>query len=305
MTTRPQINISTSTGVTSNQRSTIAFMNYDTGENIVIKTNGGVHVKGDEPSVTKKRSRSQNEEMKNPRPYKKQKQHDVIDLTNSGEIKIVARSTPDGPKKKRSNQKQPADRRKTLTLKKKTTESPEKKKKKSPKVVREKKEPKKKIFTKETMGTDLSKEPKRAKKAPARKYPKRKTAAEKRMEAADMALARELSGQFDLETYLNDNTVAEEDVLPPYEELLMLSSHVNITASQVSTMMRDNVVALKWSPTMDNKQCPICITNFEPEEPVVNTPCFHTYHHECIEEWFKCSPKCPVCKNDCKNLTNQ
>ena len=47
------------------------------------------------------------------------------------------------------------------------------------------------------------------------------------------------------------------------------------------------------------KQCAIC---YETDNIVRTTlPCNHSFHIHCINEWFKKSPTCPLCRLDCKN----
>lgn len=47
-------------------------------------------------------------------------------------------------------------------------------------------------------------------------------------------------------------------------------------------------------------ECRICFQNFYPEEDIMILPCNnkHAFHKGCIENWFKMSTKCPMCRKD-------
>ena len=46
----------------------------------------------------------------------------------------------------------------------------------------------------------------------------------------------------------------------------------------------------------DNKECSICISEFE-EEDIISIPnCNHIFHTECIKEWARYKTDCPVCR---------
>jgi len=42
----------------------------------------------------------------------------------------------------------------------------------------------------------------------------------------------------------------------------------------------------------DATNCAICLE----DEAGWNTQCGHLYHRQCLEQWVRCSPHCPVCK---------
>ncbi|KAI9505182.1 hypothetical protein GGI25_002246 [Coemansia spiralis] len=42
--------------------------------------------------------------------------------------------------------------------------------------------------------------------------------------------------------------------------------------------------------------CGICMDEYNPEEEVVELPCKHVYHNECIEHWLKMNGTCPICR---------
>jgi len=55
-----------------------------------------------------------------------------------------------------------------------------------------------------------------------------------------------------------------------------------------------------------NKQCNICIEDYKINDFVIELPCKHLFHKECIENWL-CKEKisCPVCRKDCRNIESK
>lgn len=46
----------------------------------------------------------------------------------------------------------------------------------------------------------------------------------------------------------------------------------------------------------DEKNCAICLEDFEPRQMVTLTPCSHMFHEECIVPWVINHGQCPVCR---------
>ncbi|KAG0563306.1 hypothetical protein KC19_8G020300 [Ceratodon purpureus] len=47
----------------------------------------------------------------------------------------------------------------------------------------------------------------------------------------------------------------------------------------------------------DDHECPVCLTEFEPEETLRLLPsCKHVFHQECIDAWFDSHSTCPLCR---------
>lgn len=45
---------------------------------------------------------------------------------------------------------------------------------------------------------------------------------------------------------------------------------------------------------LEDNTCSICLLTLGGEVRV--TPCQHAYHRECIDEWFRSKPDCPICR---------
>ena len=49
-----------------------------------------------------------------------------------------------------------------------------------------------------------------------------------------------------------------------------------------------------------NKGCTICIEDFKINDIAIYLPCFHLFHKNCIIDWIKKKPTCPLCKINIK-----
>lgn len=72
----------------------------------------------------------------------------------------------------------------------------------------------------------------------------------------------------------------------------------------------DNVVVVVGSQpydTTDKKydECSICSDKYQKKEDVSVLDCGHVYHPNCIKEWGKYKPSCPVCKAEISTYINQ
>lgn len=47
----------------------------------------------------------------------------------------------------------------------------------------------------------------------------------------------------------------------------------------------------------DDDTCPICLSEFNPNETLRCIPyCQHFFHTDCIDEWLRIKPTCPLCR---------
>lgn len=51
-------------------------------------------------------------------------------------------------------------------------------------------------------------------------------------------------------------------------------------------------------PKSSEVSCPICLSDYEPNETLRSIPeCNHYFHADCIDEWLKLNGTCPLCRN--------
>lgn len=71
-----------------------------------------------------------------------------------------------------------------------------------------------------------------------------------------------------------------------------------VPSSVVSRLPVRGLTALDISRMPDEcRSCAICIDEFRPGDEQMTLPCFHSFHRQCVEEWFHRQDTCPVCKH--------
>jgi hypothetical protein len=102
----------------------------------------------------------------------------------------------------------------------------------------------------------------------------------------------------DLRNYIEDDELDDS-----YEGLLRLEERIgNVKHSLDNNLINKNKV-IKYSK--DNKEiqetkCSICLLNYEEDEELRKLICSHFFHKRCIDNWFKNSSTCPICRMDVK-----
>jgi hypothetical protein len=78
-----------------------------------------------------------------------------------------------------------------------------------------------------------------------------------------------------------------------YEALLALDDTVEkigFTPAQIARLPSFQFVE---NGATEDRECSICLTQFESNEEVTLLPCFCRFHSECIAPWLKCNKTCP------------
>lgn len=44
--------------------------------------------------------------------------------------------------------------------------------------------------------------------------------------------------------------------------------------------------------------CKICLCDFEVDDPIRRLPCLHFFHTDCVDQWFRGSVCCPICREE-------
>ncbi|XP_026662324.2 E3 ubiquitin-protein ligase AIRP1-like [Phoenix dactylifera] len=75
-------------------------------------------------------------------------------------------------------------------------------------------------------------------------------------------------------------------------EKMVSSTHKGDTTPQKETRRTD---AQPLSGDLDDKECPICLEEYDIENPKLILNCRHHYHMQCILQWMERSATCPTC----------
>ena len=55
----------------------------------------------------------------------------------------------------------------------------------------------------------------------------------------------------------------------------------------------DKYNKIKYNNKNNNKNCGICLQDYENNEEILILPCLHIYHYNCIINWFQRKKTCP------------
>lgn len=102
------------------------------------------------------------------------------------------------------------------------------------------------------------------------------------------------------QVYINPFSLFNYVFYDPIEEVLQES--LNMQPDGLSKT--DHIIKISSSryETLDekiqneNKNCSICIIDFEKEDKISITNCNHIFHTDCITEWGKYKTECPICR---------
>lgn len=64
--------------------------------------------------------------------------------------------------------------------------------------------------------------------------------------------------------------------------------------NKYNTYVYDNQYSNPYTNT-----CTICLENYKKGELIIELPCKHLFHKECLSKWFNHNNICPLCKSNC------
>ena len=79
-----------------------------------------------------------------------------------------------------------------------------------------------------------------------------------------------------------------------YEELLELEEKMGSVSKGLTEEQFDLIVKIEAKDL--NEVCSICYYNVKEGEQVIQLPCQHYFHVDCIKEWLIKQRTCPMCK---------
>ena len=51
-----------------------------------------------------------------------------------------------------------------------------------------------------------------------------------------------------------------------------------------------------FTDILSSDECSICLDKFKKDDKIIKLNCSHTYHFQCITQWFKQDITCPICR---------
>ncbi|EPS97152.1 hypothetical protein FOMPIDRAFT_1032121 [Fomitopsis schrenkii] len=101
---------------------------------------------------------------------------------------------------------------------------------------------------------------------------------------------------------LGDDPLRDEDLDTSYEALMELSGLLGEVrprglSEQAIASLPSGTYSEWATPGETEERCPICLDDYNPEDPVLKLPaCSHWFHRGCLEQWLKSARTCPVCR---------
>ncbi|KAJ1812138.1 hypothetical protein LPJ56_003999, partial [Coemansia sp. RSA 2599] len=86
-----------------------------------------------------------------------------------------------------------------------------------------------------------------------------------------------------------------------FDDVITRIMEQNPTAHAPPPASEEQISKLPKRPITDeevaaHKECGICMEEYQANEQVLELPCGHFYHNECIDHWLKVNGTCPICR---------
>jgi len=93
------------------------------------------------------------------------------------------------------------------------------------------------------------------------------------------------------------------DIATVLSQLINIIDHKGLTPSELNQlckkrMTRDSLRQLE----KQSKTCCICYEEWNSKNVYTYLPCFHAFHHQCIQTWLSDHNTCPLCKCNVKEM---
>ena len=98
-----------------------------------------------------------------------------------------------------------------------------------------------------------------------------------------------------LRLFLQNDTMDDsmfEQFLPHGERLAPPASSV-----VVNNLPRKSLDSLNDN---QNPQCPVCLGSFDDDDVIIEMPCEHCFHSDCLLPWLRKTNSCPLCRHELK-----
>lgn len=100
-----------------------------------------------------------------------------------------------------------------------------------------------------------------------------------------------------------EEEVNGEDTIDPdtltYEELTTLGEMAGTVAAGLTDEQLQKLPRKQYTQIRNlDDPCVICQVDFEPSDDVIELPCRHVYHPDCIHPWLRAKKTCPHCSRE-------
>ncbi len=70
------------------------------------------------------------------------------------------------------------------------------------------------------------------------------------------------------------------------------------TSVPPSSVVRMNLPSYKYRQRNNTDECTICRRTFKVNDEMCSNTCTHSFHFDCLAEWVKHNPTCPICRTN-------
>eukprot|EP00736_Rhodelphis_marinus_P003977 Rmarinus@m.25693 len=83
-----------------------------------------------------------------------------------------------------------------------------------------------------------------------------------------------------------------------YQELLELEEDIGKVEVGLSSQHAGRLATITATEADVSSRCTICLCDFSAGEELTKLPCTHTFHPDCVQQWFTSHHHCPLCSHD-------
>ena len=78
---------------------------------------------------------------------------------------------------------------------------------------------------------------------------------------------------------------------------------MGVSSDKLATLPRATYRQARQRGMCVEDKCTVCQEQYEPSDVLLQLPCKHWFHSDCIAQWLRASKMCPVCMGEVEDDT--